>query len=220
MVGKTIGANQASKETFMRRAIELAYEGMNGGHGGPFGAVVVTQGRIDGEGHNQVLSSNDPTAHAEVMAIRAASSTLARFDLSDCEIYVNGLPCPMCMAAIYWSRIGALYYACLPEDAEAIGFDDQEIYRELGRSASARCPPNKWHRAMTRPGPATMPGSIARTGRRIDRQIATMIEEPRNGSQIRVKSHPQPYDDARGVTARLYDAGLSRLVQPYLVLGD
>ena len=138
MVGDTNGANQADKERFMRRAIELAYDGMNGGHGGPFGAVVVSGGRIVGEGHNRVLSSNDPTAHAEVTAIRAASAALARFDLSDCEIYVNGLPCPMCMAAIFWSRIGALYYACLPEDAEAIGFDDQEFYRELEKPVGER----------------------------------------------------------------------------------
>ena len=113
----------------MRRTIELAYGGMNSGHGGPFGAVVVAQGRIVGEANNRVLSSNDPTAHAEFTAIRAASAALVRFDLSECENYINGLPCPMCMAAIYGSRIGALYYACLPEDAEAIGFDDQKFYR-------------------------------------------------------------------------------------------
>ena len=130
--------SQADKERFTRRAIELAYEGMNGGHGGPFGAVVVSDGQIVGEGHNRVLSSNDPTAHAEVTAIRAASAVLERFDLSDYEIYVNGLPCPMCMAAIFWSRIGALYYACLPEDAEAIGFDDQEFYRELAKPVGER----------------------------------------------------------------------------------
>jgi tRNA(Arg) A34 adenosine deaminase TadA len=138
MAGGTEAASQADKEAFMRRAIEVAYEGMNGGHGGPFGAVVVCGGRIVGEGHNRVLSSNDPTAHAEVTAIRAASAALERFDLSDCEIYVNGLPCPMCMAAIFWSRIGALYYACLPEDAEAIGFDDQEFYRELEKPVGER----------------------------------------------------------------------------------
>jgi len=141
MVGESVATSQAEKEKFMRRAIELAYEGMNGGHGGPFGAVVVRDGRIVGEGHNRVLSSNDPTAHAEVTAIRAASAALARFDLSDCRIYVNGLPCPMCMAAIFWSRIGALFYACLPEDAEAIGFDDQEFYRELEKPVGERALP-------------------------------------------------------------------------------
>jgi len=99
------------KERFMRRAIELAYAGMEGGHGGPFGAVVVRDGEVVGEGHNRVLSTNDPTAHAEVTAIRDASARLGRFDLADCEIYVNGVPCPMCMAAVYWSRIRKLYYA-------------------------------------------------------------------------------------------------------------
>ena len=133
--------NLATKEAFMRRAIDLAYAGMNGGHGGPFGAVVVKNGRIVGEGHNRVLSSKDPTAHAEVTAIRNASRALDSFDLSGCEIYVNGLPCPMCMAAIYWARIGKLYYACLPEDAEAIGFDDQEFYRELAKPVDARSLP-------------------------------------------------------------------------------
>ncbi len=141
MAGGADVSNQAAKAPFMRRAIELAYEGMNGGHGGPFGAVVVKEGRVVGEGHNRVLSSNDPTAHAEVTAIRDASSALGCFDLSDCEIYVNGLPCPMCMAAIYWARIAKLYYACLPEDAEAIGFDDQEFYRELERPVGERALP-------------------------------------------------------------------------------
>lgn len=131
----------AAKEAFMRRAIELAYAGMAGGHGGPFGAVVVKDGRILGEGHNRVLSSNDPTAHAEVTAIRNASQALDSFDLSGCDIYVNGLPCPMCMAAIYWARIGKLYYACLPADAEAIGFDDQEFYRQLEKPVAARSLP-------------------------------------------------------------------------------
>ncbi len=138
MSGRTNVPKHGAKQAFMRRAIALAYAGMDGGHGGPFGAVVVRDGSIVGEGHNRVLSSNDPTAHAEVTAIRDASRALARFNLSDCEIYVNGLPCPMCMAAIYWARIGKLYYACLAEDAEAIGFDDQEFYRELARPVGAR----------------------------------------------------------------------------------
>jgi tRNA(Arg) A34 adenosine deaminase TadA len=138
MAGRKNAPDQGAKEAFMRRAIELAHAGMNGGHGGPFGAVIVKDGVVVGEGHNRVLSSNDPTAHAEVTAIRAASSALARFDLADCEIYVNGMPCPMCMAAIYWARIGRLYYACVAEDAEAIGFDDQEFYRELARPLGER----------------------------------------------------------------------------------
>ena len=137
----TNGPDIATKEGYIRRAIEVAYRGMNGGHGGPFGAVVVRDGEVIGEGHNRVLSSKDPTAHAEVTALREASRTLDRFDLSDCEIYVNGMPCPMCMAAIYWARIKKLYYACEPEDAEEIGFDDQEFYRQLEKPLAERSLP-------------------------------------------------------------------------------
>src|SRR5665811_1126317 len=95
--------------------------GMAGGHGGPFGAVVVKDGEIIGQGHNHVLSSKDPTAHAEVTAIRDASKNLHAFDLSGAEIYVNGLPCPMCMSAIFWARISKVYYGCSAADAERIG---------------------------------------------------------------------------------------------------
>ncbi|MBU6418464.1 MAG: nucleoside deaminase [Proteobacteria bacterium] len=126
---------------FMKRAIGLAREGMAGGHGGPFGAVIVRDGKIVGEGHNRVLSAVDPTAHAEVTAIRDAARKEGRFDLSGCEIYVNGLPCPMCMSAIFWARIGKVYYACAPEDAEKIGFDDQEFYRQLGKPPAERATP-------------------------------------------------------------------------------
>ena len=126
---------------FMNRAIALAYEGMNGGHGGPFGAVIVRDGVIIGEGHNRVLSSTDPTAHAEVTAIRDASARLKNFDLSGTEIYVNGMPCPMCMSAIFWARIGKVYYGCGPEDAEAIGFDDHEFYRQLAIPPAERTTP-------------------------------------------------------------------------------
>ncbi len=131
----------AQKEVFMRRAITVAAQGMDGGHGGPFGAVIVKDGEIVTEGHNRVLSSKDPTAHAEVTAIRAASRKLDSFDLSGCEIYVNGLPCPMCMASIYWARIDKLYYACLPADAVAIGFDDQAFYEELEKPVDQRTLP-------------------------------------------------------------------------------
>jgi tRNA(Arg) A34 adenosine deaminase TadA len=123
---------------FMRHAIALAYHGMSGGHGGPFGAVIVKDGEIIGQGHNRVLSSKDPTAHAEVTAIRDASKYLQAFDLSGCEIYVNGMPCPMCMSAIFWARIDKIYYGAPPEDAEAIGFDDAKFYRELARPPEAR----------------------------------------------------------------------------------
>ncbi len=123
---------------FMRRAIALAHAGMAGGHGGPFGAVIVRQRQIIGEGHNRVLSACDPTAHAEVTAIRDAARRVQNFDLSGTEIYVNGMPCPMCMAAIFWARIGRVYYACGPEDAALIDFDDHKFYQELAKPPQAR----------------------------------------------------------------------------------
>lgn len=123
---------------FMREALALAYEGMNGGHGGPFGAVIVRDGKIIGSGHNRVLSATDPTAHAEVTAIRDAAKNTQNFDLSGSTIYVNGLPCPMCMSAIFWARIGKVYYGCSPEDAAAIGFDDKKFYEELAKPPAAR----------------------------------------------------------------------------------
>lgn len=126
---------------YMRRAIETAYKGMQGGWGGPFGAVIVKDGVVLGEGHNEVVKTNDPTAHAEVTAIRRASAAHGHFDLSGAEIFVNGLPCPMCMTAIFWSRISRIWYACLPEDAEAIGFDDEEFYRELAKPVTERTIP-------------------------------------------------------------------------------
>lgn len=134
-------SDNADHKTFMRHAIALAYTGMAGGHGGPFGAVIVSRGKIIGQGHNRVLSTNDPTAHAEVTAIRDASKNLNRFDLSDCEIYVNGMPCPMCMSAIFWARIGKVYYGCSAADTETIGFDDDEFYRELAKPPLERKTP-------------------------------------------------------------------------------
>lgn len=128
-------------EPFMKRAIALARQGVAGGHGGPFGAVIVRDGKIIGEGHNRVLSATDPTAHAEVTAIRNAAQNEGKFDLSGTEIYVNGLPCPMCMSAIFWARIGKVYYACAPEDAEKIGFDDHEFYRQLEKPPALRATP-------------------------------------------------------------------------------
>lgn len=129
---------QADNEAFMRRAIEVARIGMTGGHGGPFGAVIVKNADIVGEGHNRVVSSHDPTAHAEVTAIRAAAATLGTHDLSGCRIYVNALPCPMCLTAILWARIDKLYYAALPEDAAAIGFDDAAFYEEVRKPTDER----------------------------------------------------------------------------------
>ncbi len=123
---------------FMRDAIDLAYQGMKGAHGGPFGAVIVKDGAVIGRGHNRVLSTNDPTAHAEVTAIRDASANIEQFDLSGSVIYVNGLPCPMCMSAIFWARIDKVYYGCTAADAEEIGFDDHEFYRQLALPVEQR----------------------------------------------------------------------------------
>jgi tRNA(Arg) A34 adenosine deaminase TadA len=131
----------SEKEAFMRRALALAREGMNGNAGGPFGAVIVKDGRIVGEGWNRVTSTNDPTAHAEVVAIREACRALGSFDLSGAEIYASCEPCPMCLAAIYWARIGRIYYANTREGAARIGFDDDHIYREFARPMEKRAIP-------------------------------------------------------------------------------
>ena len=125
----------------MRRAIELARQGVRDRIGGPFGAVVVRDGRVIGEACNCVTSSNDPTAHAEVEAIRAACRASGTFDLSGCTIYSSCEPCPMCLAAICWARIGAIYHAGTRHDAAAAGFDDAAIYAEVMRSAADRTIP-------------------------------------------------------------------------------
>lgn len=125
---------QASQQDcfFLERAIALAYEGMRKGEGGPFGAVVVKDGVIIGEGHNEVLASKDPTAHAEMVAIRRACAHLGDFQLESCTIYASSEPCPMCMGAIYWSRPSRLVYATSHRDAAQYAhFDDQFIYDEL-----------------------------------------------------------------------------------------
>jgi len=126
------------KSEFMRAAIRLSLETMRRGEGGPFGAVVVRQGKIVGRGWNRVTSSNDPTAHAEVTAIRDACRQLKTFRLDDCEIYASCEPCPMCLAAIYWARIGGIFHAGTRRDAAAIGFDDDWIGREMAKPASRR----------------------------------------------------------------------------------
>lgn len=115
----------------MREAINLAQQGMNQGHGGPFGAVVVKNGEIIARGFNRVLSSNDPTAHAEITAIREACKVLKHFQLTDCILYTSCEPCPMCLGAIYWARPLAVYYANTRRDAADIGFDDEFIYSEI-----------------------------------------------------------------------------------------
>ncbi len=121
----------SEKQHFMKRAAELAVYAVENGLGGPFGAVVVKDGRIVGEGFNQVTSSNDPTAHAEVMAIRDACKKLGTFQLNGCEIYSSCEPCPMCLGAVYWARPAKLYYGSGREDAAKAGFDDAFIYDEI-----------------------------------------------------------------------------------------
>jgi guanine deaminase len=118
-------------ETFMREAIKEAEAGMRAGRGGPFGCVIVRRGEVIARGNNRVTSTNDPTAHAEITAIREACHTLKRFSLEDCELYTSCEPCPMCLAAVYWARIPTLYYGNTRADAAAIGFDDDFIYRQI-----------------------------------------------------------------------------------------
>ena len=120
-----------SQKKFMREAIKLAETGMRGGRGGPFGCVVVRQGEVIGRGHNRVTSTNDPTAQAEVVAIRDACASLETFQLDDCELYTSCEPCPMCLAAIYWARIPKVFYGNTRADAAAIGFDDDFIYQQV-----------------------------------------------------------------------------------------
>lgn len=133
--------HDGSDEDFMRRAIALSRDMMQEGAGGPFGALVVLEGRIVGEGWNQVTSANDPTAHAEIVAIRAACRTIGGFALTGARIYSSCEPCPMCLAAIYWARIGRVFYANSQADAAAIGFDDAFLYRELALPPSSRSLP-------------------------------------------------------------------------------
>jgi tRNA(Arg) A34 adenosine deaminase TadA len=130
-----------SEDDFMRRAIALSHERMEAGDGGPFGAVIVRDGAIVAEGWNQVTSENDPTAHAEIVAIRRACAALESFVLDDCEIYTSCEPCPMCLSAIYWARLRRLYYGNSKDDAAGIGFDDAYLYREVGLAPGERSVP-------------------------------------------------------------------------------
>jgi tRNA(Arg) A34 adenosine deaminase TadA len=129
------------EEALMRHAIALSRRGMEGGAGGPFGAVVALGGRIVAEGWNQVTSTNDPTAHAEVVAIRRACAALGRFELRGATLYTSCEPCPMCLAAAYWARLDAVVYANARGDAAAIGFDDEWLYREVPKPVEARTLP-------------------------------------------------------------------------------
>ena len=118
-------------EKFMREAIRLSIQMMRRGQGGPFGAVVVRNGKVVGRGFNQVTSANDPTAHAEIVAIREACKRLKTFQLDDCDLYTSCEPCPMCLSAIYWARLANVFYANTRKDAAKINFDDDFIYREV-----------------------------------------------------------------------------------------
>ncbi|MFD2786376.1 nucleoside deaminase [Hymenobacter rubripertinctus] len=129
---------EAPNPDFMREAIRLSIEKMQAGHGGPFGAVVVKEGQIIARGFNQVTSTNDPTCHAEVDAIRKACAALGTFQLADCDLYTSCEPCPMCLGAIYWARPRRVFYGNTKQDAAAIGFDDQFIYEELEKPLDQR----------------------------------------------------------------------------------
>jgi len=126
---------------FLRRAIELAIQNVYDGAGGPFAAVIVRDGRIVGEGVNTVTATNDPTAHGEVNAIRAACKALGTFTLAGCELYTSCEPCPMCLAACYWARIDAIYYGSSAADAARAGFDDAFLYEEFRKDQAARTLP-------------------------------------------------------------------------------
>lgn len=128
-------------QDFMRRAIELSRRNIQSGAGGPFGAVIVKNGQIVGEGWNKVTSTNDPTAHAEVEAIRDACKNLGAFELKDCELYTSCEPCPMCLAATYWARIGSIYFGNNRADAAAVQFDDDFLYQEISKPLESRTVP-------------------------------------------------------------------------------
>lgn len=132
-----------SENKFMKRAAALSLEKMRADQGGPFGAVIVSNGEIVAEGWNQVTSTNDPTAHAEIVAIRRACDALRVFNLQNCDIYTSCEPCPMCLGAIYWARLRCVYFANTRADAAKIGFDDEFIYREIASEMDARSIPSQ-----------------------------------------------------------------------------
>jgi guanine deaminase len=126
---------------FMARAIQLSLDNVLSDQGGPFGAVIVKKGHIVAEGVNRVTATNDPTAHAEVVAIREACAKLGFFELKDCELYTSCEPCPMCLGAIYWARLSRVYFGNIAADASRVGFDDSAIYLEFARPHSQRSIP-------------------------------------------------------------------------------
>jgi guanine deaminase len=123
---------------FMAAALREAQQGMKKNEGGPFGAIIAKSGRVIAKAHNRVILTNDPTAHAEMLAIRKASQKLGRFNLSDCEMYSTCEPCPMCLAAIHWAKMKKLYFGCTRKDAARIGFDDAFIYQVIRGTAAKR----------------------------------------------------------------------------------
>lgn len=125
-------------ETFLRRSIALALANVEQGEGGPFGAVIVHHGKIIGEGVNRVVAFNDPSAHAEILAIRAACQTLGSFHLAECTLYASSEPCPMCLATAYWARLQRIVFANLREQATGIGFCDGDLYAEFKRPHQQR----------------------------------------------------------------------------------
>ena len=135
-------ASEAERE-FMRHAVRLSAERMREGAGGPLGAVIVKDGKVIAEGWNKVTSSNDPTAHAEVVAIRQACEAVNSFSLEGCEIYASCEPCPMCLAAIYWARIDRIFFANTRQEAAAIGFDDEFLYDEIPKTIEERSIPTE-----------------------------------------------------------------------------
>jgi tRNA(Arg) A34 adenosine deaminase TadA len=137
------GYRRMTEEDCMRRAIALSLEMMRTGKGGPFGAVIARGGEIIAEGFNQVTSRNDPTAHAEVVAVRLACEALGTFDLTGCEIFTSCEPCPMCLSAIYWARLDKIWFANNRDDAAAIGFRDDFLYREIPLPLEQRSIPTR-----------------------------------------------------------------------------
>ncbi|WP_066069077.1 nucleoside deaminase [Neobacillus soli] len=129
------------EEMFMKMAVDIAYENVVTNGGGPFGAVVVKNGQIIGVGRNQVTTKKDPTAHAEIKAIRAASKYLNNNELKDCQLYTSCEPCPMCLGAIYWARLKVVYYGCTNKDSAKIGFDDEFIYKQIALPVDQRSIP-------------------------------------------------------------------------------
>lgn len=122
---------ESNMKEYMAEAVKEALSGIESNHGGPFGAVIVKDGEIVGRGHNRVLENQDPTCHGEIMAIHDACKRLGTFDLSGCDIYTTGYPCPMCLGAILWANIENVYYGCNVEDTEKIGFRDKAFYERL-----------------------------------------------------------------------------------------